>query len=342
MKGYKQMSLLEREELYALLKAGWSLGDIAKKLGRNKGTLSRELHRNRTYTRGLEKTTTRYVPCHAQEKAEKRAARQRSEAAWKGPAVLLYVKTHLKEDGWSPEQIAGRFCLEHPGTKLVHETIYQLIYAKKNKKQKLWQYLHRRKKKRQRKGGRGVHRESRIPEAISIDKRPVHIAKRGTVGHWETDNMIGRQTDKTALSVTVERKIKVTIISKVKKGARDKTDKLLKRMGQLPKTLRQTMTADNGSENTYHQEVTSQLGMLVYFCHAYQAWEKGTSENTNGRVRYYIPKGVSIDSLSEKTVRMIEWKINNTPRKCLGFKTPLECLQDLVQNTKASDRCTSD
>lgn len=338
---YRHLSLQEREELYALKKTGMSLGSIAKRLRRNKGTLSRELKRNRIYTKGLEKTSAVYFPCRAQEKAANRASKQRSEATWKGPEVYLYIREHLREDGWSPEQIAGRYCLEHQDKKLTHETIYRVIYAKENKKQKLWQYLHRSKKKRQKKGGRVVHRESRIPQAISIDHRPKIVLQRKRVGDWETDNVIGKATDKTALSVTVERKIKVTIISKVRKTAQDKADQLTQRMLQLPDALRKTMTADNGSENTNHQQITQSLKMDVYFCHAYHSWERGTGENTNGRIRYFIPKGVSIDSLDEKTIQTIEWKLNNTPRKCLGFKTPLEILQVTMRKLKSSNRCTS-
>jgi len=338
---YKHLSLQEREDLYALKKAGLSLGDIAKRLGRNKGSLSRELKRNRTLKRGLEKFSGKYLPCRAQEKADKRAIAQRSQASWKGPEVYLYVREHLIDDGWSPEQIAGRYCKKYPGEKLTHETIYTIIYAPENKKQKLWTYLHRRRKKRMRKGGRMVHRESRIPEAVSIDHRPKHVEERKQVGHWETDNVIGKQTDKTALSVTVERKIKIAIISKVKKGAKDKTEKLVARMSRLPKNLRRTMTADNGSENTNHKDITKSLEIFFYYCHAYHSWERGTNENTNGRLRYFIPKGVSIDSIDEETIRLIEWKMNNTPRKCLGFKTPLEVLEEIMQNTKTSNRCTS-
>jgi len=338
---YTHLSLAEREELYALKKAGKSLGNIAKKLGRNKSTLSRELKRNRTYTRGLEKISTLYLPCRAQEKYKKRATKQRSQASWKGSGVLLYVKDHLTDDGWSPEQIAGRYCLDNPGKKLTHETIYNIIYAPHNKKEKLWTYLHRHKKKRQKMSGRNVHKESRIPEAVSIDKRPKVVQRRKQLGHWETDNVVGKQTDKTALSVTVERKIKVTIMSKVNKGAQDKTNKLIARMSKLPKNLRKTMTADNGSENTKHKEIAESLSLLMYFCHAYHSWERGTGENTNGRIRYFIPKGVSIDSIDEETIQAVEWKINNTPRKCLGWKKPIEVLEEIMQNTKTSDRCTS-
>jgi IS30 family transposase len=240
----------------------------------------------------------------------------------------------LRNDFWSPEQIAGRYCVEHPGKKLTPETIYAVIYAPENKKEKLWTYLHRQKKKRQRMGGRMVHRESRIPEAVSIDKRPKVVNKRKQVGHWETDNVIGKRTDKTALSVTVERKLKVAIISKVHKGATDKTNLLIARMSHLPHVFRRTITADNGSENTNHKDIRAGLGMDFYYCHAYHSWERGTNENTNGRLRYFIPKGISIDTISEQTIQFVEWKMNNTPRKCLGFKTPLEVLEETMHNTK--------
>ncbi len=332
----------EREDLYAFKKAGFSLGNIAKKLGRNKGSLSRELKRNRTLKHGLEKFSGTYLPCRAQEKADKRAVTQRSQASWKGPGVLLYVKRKLTEKKWSPETIAGRLPKEHPGLHICHETIYQMVYAKQNKQFKLWKYLTIKRKKRMQKAGRSVHREGRIPEAISIDFRPRSVQRRKQVGHWETDNVIGKISDDTALSVSVERKTRVTLITKLKsKKADEKLTALFTRFSVLPEILRKTMTTDNGKENTRHKELTNQLGMQVYFCHAYHSWEKGTVENMNGRIRRYIPKGLSIDTISEETINAIEWQLNNTPRKCLNWKTPLEVLEEILQNTKTSNRCTS-
>lgn len=338
---YSQLCLEEREKIFAWDMQGLSLRDIGRKLDRSDTTIGRELKRNKLLTRGMEKLSGEYIPCRAQEKADKRTVTQRSQASWKGPGVYLYVRDHLIGDGWSPEQIAGRYCLDNPGEKLTHETIYAVIYAKENRKEKLWQYLHRQRKSRRKTHGRQVHRESRIPEAVSIDKRPKVVGRRKQIGHWETDNVIGKQTDKTALSVTVERKIKIAIVSKVKKTAADKAHKLVGRMSKLPKVLRRTMTADNGSENTDHKDITQSLDMRMYFCHAYHSWERGTVENTNGRLRYFIPKGISIDSIDEETIQKIEWKLNNTPRKCLGFKTPLEVLEEIMHNIKTSDRCTS-
>ena len=184
------------------------------------------------------------------------------------------------------------------------------------------------------KGGRTIHREGRIPEAVSIDFRPKYIERRKQSGHWETDNVIGKISDDSALSVSVERKTRLTIMSKLtSKKADEKLRVLFARFSVLPEQLRRTFTTDNGKENTRHKELTNQLGMPVYFCHAYHSWEKGTVENMNGRIRRYIPKGISIDPISENTIQKIEWELNSTPRKCLNWKTPLETLEEILHTT---------
>lgn len=328
MKGYKQLSLLERERIFGWRKEKISFREIGRRLNRPHTTLTREFLRNAKYGQ-------QYIPCKAQEKADKRAVTQRSQASWKGPEVYLYVRERLKEKQyrWSPEQIAGRLPLDHPELHICHETIYQAIYAKENKKHKLWQYLTVKRLKRMKKGGRHVHKDSRIPEAVSIDKRPKRVDRRKQVGHWETDNVNGKQTDKTALSVTVERKLRLTIMSKLTaKTADEKTKKLFERLSVFPDKIRKTMTADNGAENTNHKQISESLTIDVFFCHAYHSWERGTVENTNGRIRKFIPKGMSMDNTTEKDIAAIEQRLNNTPRKCLGFRTPYEKLQEYLKS----------
>lgn len=324
MKGYSHLSLEEREELYALKKAGFSLGDIAERLGRNKGTLSRELHRNAKYGNA-------YSPIRAQKKADRRTYLQRRKAPLKNSTIYLFVREHIRR-GWSPEIIAGRLPRVHPGESICPETIYRYIYRRNYtlKPEKLWQYLPLARKKRMKKNGRRVRRDGRIPEAVSIDFRPAIVAERITTGHWETDNLIGRQTDESALSVTVERLTRITMLTLGDKTAKEKLRGLFRRFSKLPKSLRQTLTADNGKENTNHQEITKSLNMQVYFCHAYHSWEKGTVENMNGRIRRFLPKGESLDGINEKAIAVIEWELNNTPRKCLNFKTPLEMLTEIM------------
>ena len=213
---YRHLDLEDRERLYALREQGKSLRSIAKVLKRSQSSLTRELRRNIKY--GNEYFRNEYVPCKAQQLAEKRSRRQRYKAPLKSPAIFLYVRKHLREDGWSPETIAGRIRIDHPELSICHETIYQYIYAKRTKSRgmDLEQYLTLKRKRRMQQNGRSVRRHSKIPEAVSIDLRPKAVQKRKQLGHWETDNVIGKTTDKTALSVTVERKTRFTIITKLK------------------------------------------------------------------------------------------------------------------------------
>ncbi len=183
--------------------------------------------------------------------------------------------------------------------------------------------------------GRSVHRISKIPEAVSIETRPKVVARRKQLGHWETDNIIGKQTDNTALSVTVERVTRLTLLNKLfDRSAVVKTTTVAASLKQFPKDFKRTLTADNGSENTNHREITTLTGMLVYFCHPYHSWEKGTVENTNGRIRRSIPKGISIDSLTDEYIAALEYKLNSTPRKCLQYLTPYEMVHKLLATTR--------
>jgi len=310
---YRHLDLEERERLYALREQGKSLRSIAKILKRSQSSLTRELQRNIKY--GREYFKNEYLPCKAQKLAEKRSAKQRYKAPLKNPETFLYVRKHLRKDGWSPETIAGRLRLDHPELSICHETIYQYIYAKRTKTRgmHLEQYLTLKRKRRMKQNGRSVHRHSKIPEAVSIDLRPKAVQKRKQLGHWETDNVIGKQTDKTALSVTVERKTRFTIITKLKdRTAATKTTALINR---LQVYVTKTLTTDNGAENTNHQQIANTLDLAMYFCHPYHSWEKGTVENTNGRIRRYIPKGVSIESITDEYIAALEEKLNHTPRK---------------------------
>lgn len=331
MKGYQQLTLAEREIIHGMLLQGKTLRSIGKKLRRSHTSISRELRRNIKY--GNEYFKNEYLPCKAQKLADKRKVQQRYKAPLKSPRIFLYVRKHLRDDGWSPEVIAGKLRLDHPELSICHETIYQYIYSKKTKTRgmHLEQHLVLGRKKRMKQNGRSVRRQSKIPEAVSIDLRPKIVARRRQIGHWETDNVIGKQTDKTALSVTVERVTRVTVITKLPdRKAATKTTALTNRLGNYANVLRKTLTADNGSENTNHQAITADLGMKVYFCHAYHSWEKGTVENTNGRIRRYIPKGVSIDLLPNEYITALEDKLNSTPRKCLQYLTPYEMMQKLL------------
>jgi IS30 family transposase len=204
----------------------------------------------------------------------------------------------------------------------------------------LEQYLTLKRHKRMKKFGRSVHRLGHIPEAISIEKRPKRILSRKQLGHWETDNVVGKSTDATTLSVTVERKTRFAVLTKLTdRTANTKAEALIRRLRMFPSDVRRSITADNGLENIRHQQVTRKTGMPMYFCHAYHSWEKGTVENTNGRIRRYIPKGISLDGISKETIEKLETILNTTPRKCLQYKTPYEMMIKL--RTHTNEWCTS-
>ena len=311
--------------MYALKEQGFSLREIGRRLGRDHTSLLDELRNNARYG-------TEYIPCRAQRLSDKRGWKQRCHAPLKNPTVFLFVRENLRI-GLSPDEIAGRLPLIHPGESVSYETIYRYIYSRRMKRYKYWQYLTLGRKKRMKKEGRGIRRDSsgKIPSSISIDLRPEVVAARSRVGDWETDNIIGQQTDKTALSVTVERVTKVTLLTKLSdRLAVTKRDALTNRLRVFPKEIRLTLTTDNGSENSLHKQISQKLGLLMFFCHAYHSWEKGTVENMNGRIRRYIPKGISIDQITEEQIKEVEIRLNSTPRKCLGYLTPYEKMSQVL------------
>src|SRR3989344_3131202 len=326
---YKQLSLEEREHIYALKLAGFKITQIARRLNRHHSSIGRELRKNARYGKG-------YIPCKAQELADKRAKDQRTKAPLKNPLVFVYVRKKLRLS-WSPETISGRLSLEQE--HICPETIYQYIYGK-GKHYKLWEYLPKAHKKRKT-TGRSVHKKARINGAISIEFRPKRIEKRTQLGHLETDLMEGKRTDKTVLSVEVERKTRYTMLTKLKnKKAQTKVNKVgkkLKTLQSLSKSrnsLVKSITTDNGPENTKPTTLSQLLAVKVYNTHPYSSWEKGTVENTIGRIRRYIPKGVSLNQYSSSQIQWLENHLNNTPRKCLDYLTPNEALAKEVNKHK--------
>ena len=337
MKRYHHLSLEEREKLFCLHEQRISLREIAKVLGRSDTSLGRELKRNKTGQgqRSHEYFASEYLPATAQKKAKRIAQKQRRKAPLKEPLIWLYVREHLRQPfNWTPEEISGTLSKEHPLKCISPEAIYQYIYRESTKRYKLWKLLSHSRKYRMKKLGRKIQRAGHIPGSISIEKRPTYIQKRRQLGHWETDNIVGKMSDETALSVTVERVTRFTIITKLKdRSAQLKSDALIQRLGVLTPKARRTITADNGKENSHHSKVKTCLGMQMYFTHSYASWEKGSVENMNGRIRRYIPKGVSIDSISEEYIQRIEDKLNNTPRKCLNYLTPQQRMNILIATT---------
>lgn len=326
MKKYQHLAIGERELIFLYHQQGKSNREIARLIGKDQRTIGRELKRNsESEKKGGER---QYSPFRAQSLADQR--RKDSKLKVKkltDPALRGWVIRKLGK-GWSPEQIAGRLKLKVSDLAVSYETIYQFIYARENRKVRLWELLRRRHSRRQFTGLRKVKRKRLIPGRIFIEQRPEEANLRLVVGHWETDNMEGLRKTPACVSVNVDRRSYVVKLGKLKnKKAEEKENSLVNQLGKLPRRLVRTLTMDNGLENCRHQKVARKLGCQTYFCNPYHSWEKGTVENTIGLVRQYLPKGTNLTEITQGELSWIAWQLNHRPRKKLGYYTPSEIFE---------------
>ena len=313
-RNYKQFSLEERCEIARLHAYGQSLRQIAANLGRTASSVSREMKRNSGVQVG-------YTPAYADDLAWGR--RWQGSRLARQPDLRQAVLDRLAM-GWSPEQVSGRLALEHSAFSISHESIYRFIHARiASTKDYNWRhYLPRAKSKR---GWRHhSHKPTgHIKDRVSIEQRPRYIAKRRQPGHWETD-LIMFSNHKDNLLVAQERSSRFVFIARQDgKAAQPTVDRLKAWLAPLPPSLRRTLTQDNGPEFFFHHQLNP-LGIQTYFCHPHSPWQKGGIENMNGRIRRYIPLKTKPDSCSEADITALAARLNSTPRKCLGFKTPEE------------------
>lgn len=314
-KTYTHLSIYERELIAVFKSQGQSLRAIARTLHRDPGTLCRELKRNAPPIR-----TGYYLAHKAQARADGRACESRTHTRLKNDRLRRYVDGRIRK-GWSPELIAGRLTIRHPDLSISHEAIYQWIYSDARQ---LIPFLVRSHRARQRRGYSRRHQTAHIPGRVSIRQRPRQVQQRRQVGHWETDTVISRKSPQ-ALQVTVERTTRYTRLAQLgKKGAREMSIALTRRLSRVPQALRRSITYDNGSENAAHLRTNRVLGTCSWFCEPYHSWERGTVENTIGLVRRFFPKKTDFATIAPHEIRSVERWLNNRPRKCLGFKTPAE------------------
>lgn len=319
------LSLQERELIHNMVWDKLSIREIARRLGRNPSTISREINRN---TPPLVK---RYTPHVAQEKYEYRKQTVRQRPRLKDPKIIVYLKEKLKLS-WSPEQIAGRWNRTHKKLAISHEAIYQYIYVstRPGDEDDLRVYLRRKHKRRQRKYILFKEPKTTIPNRVSIDLRPKEVNRRTTCGHWEGDSLVSKKNT-VSLQTLSERKSKLVRISKLPRRTSVETyQAVVNKLHEYPEKLRQTLTLDNGTENAGHEKITKKINTQCYFAHPYHSWERGTNENTNGLIRYYFPKGTDFAIVSEEEIKRVENLLNNRPRKCLRYRTPLEIFNRAV------------
>ena len=306
---YAQLTRDQRYQIYALLKAAQTQTQIAMIIGCHKSTISRELRRNRG-NKG-------YRPRQAQLLAQGR--RYQSHPPRIAAQTWLLVELLLQQQ-WSPEQIAGRLKLEQQPT-VSPERIYRYIYTDKQQGGHLYRHLRSQKQQRKRYGGQA--RRAQIPNRISIDERPAIVADKTRLGDWEADTIIGARHKGAILSCT-ERKSKLTLLRKLQnKGAGEVKRHCIALLSSCADQVH-TITVDNGKEFSDHKDIAAALQTDIYFAHPYASWERGLNENTNGLIRQYFPKKCDFARVTHEEVQRVAVRLNNRPRKTLGFRTPNE------------------
>lgn len=321
-----RLTLKERIQIETLLNENKSKAYIAKTLKRARSTITREV--NKFDISDKVKYSAELAHWHAKDDY---LNKRNTDKISNYKRLRIYVFKGLLSE-WTPEQISGRLKDDFPNDPIMsisHESIYRFIYkhpqASLNKK--LIKLLVR-KKTRRRPSKKRRKTGSKIINQVSIDLRPKHIDLRQEIGHWEGDLMIGKN-QKSAIGTIVERKSRYTLIIKLKaRNSKEIAKMFSKELNKLNPIFKKTMTYDNGIEMARHQEITYKTGMKIYFAHPYSSWERGTNENTNGLIRRYLPKGTDFNLIDKKSLIEIQEKLNNRPRKIIGFKTPKEIMQN--------------
>ena len=316
---YRHFTLEERRTLFRLLGAKLPIREIASQLGRHRSTIYREIARNEFRE---VKQYRGYYPVTAEDNARRRRRRQRRLVR------DAQLRTHVVEKlklWWSPEQIAGRLKIAGEDGRLCHETIYQFVYSPEGRALELHRHLLRARRLRRQRFGRKP-RGLKIPLERTIAQRPAEIGERHAIGHWEADLLIFRRAHgKSNVTSLVERKSRLTrLISNVDRRSRQVIGAIAEALRPLPATARQTITFDRGSEFLGYQHLARKHGIEAYFCDPHSPWQKGTVENTNGRLRRFLPGELDLSTLTPARLQEIETHMNTTPRKCLGFRTPQE------------------
>lgn len=321
---FTQLSLDERETIQQLRWEKQSLRTIAKTLGRNVSTISREL--------ATHQRAHRYHPRLAQERTREMRQQRGKRTRLKDPRIREYVEEKLRQEQWSPEQISGRLPLDHPGLSTNHESIYLYIYSRcerdgwgsKVQGEDLRPYLRRKHKRRNRKYRLWPDERGHIRNRVGIEERPQYIEKRKQLGHWEGDSMVSGKS-LAALNTLVERATGLLRMSKLANLSAAETKRVVvSQLLSLPLSARRTLTSDNGHENGDHEQIAKEVSIRWFFCHVYASHERGTNENTNGLIRQYFPKGTDFATVSDEAVAVVENQLNNRPRKRLHYKTPNE------------------
>jgi IS30 family transposase len=325
---YTHLSEPERVCIFHQRMIDLSNAEIGRRLQRHRATIGRELKRFHQHPGWP--YYHQYFPDAADHLARQRRARPRGFRWTRHRPLLAYVLRKLRQE-WSPQQIAGRLRLDFPADKRMrvsHASIYRYVRADRRAGGSLWKRLRQGFKLRRKPYGTGPRR-CRIPDRVGIEQRPLEAQSRKRKGHWEADTMLARNG---RLATCVERKSRYVVIARLSDGrAVEFNAAAIRCFKKIPRRWRKTITTDNGSEFVEHKQLGSRLGFKTFFANPYSSWERGSNENTNGLIRQYLPRDTDLSHLSYQRVARIAARLNNRPRKCLGYRTPAEVLGPVLR-----------
>jgi len=329
-----ELSVHEREEISKGIYAFEKGRDIAKRLGRDPGTISREIR----------KQAKKKVWCYSAQRGQdivdaNRSKRGRKRKLDTNDTLREYVYEKLRQE-WSPEEIANRLKMEYRDDttmRVSHETIYQHLYClpRGSLKKELMAGL--RLQRRRRLSRAAIHaRRPGIKDIISISERPKEAQGRTVPGHWEGDLILGKG-NASALGTLVERTTRLTLLVPLKdKDVMSVKKEFEKAFKRIPTKFKKSLTYDRGTEMARHKLFTKDTGIKVFFADPYCPWQRGTNENTNGLIRQYFPKGTDFREVSLYKIKLAEERLNSRPRKVLNYHTPSEKFYSLITKKKVA------
>ncbi|MBU9385852.1 IS30 family transposase [Burkholderia gladioli] len=325
----RALTLSEREDISRGVSAGLSIRAIARQLNRAPSTISREIARNGG--------TDHYRALEADERALQAALRPKCCLLEQNRRLRYAVERKLCRE-WSREQVSGWLKNRYPddeAMRVSHETIYRSLFVQTRGvlKKELQYHLRTQRKMRHSRSSSTKGARNKIADAVSIHERPAEAADRAVPGHWEGDLVSG--ANNTHVATLVERRSRFTIIVKVKgKDTVSVVAGLKREVKRLPQHLRKSLTWDRGMELASHKDFTIATDVKVYFCDPRSPWQRGTNENTNRLLRQYLPHGTQLDQYSQAELNKIAARLNERPRKTLGFMSPADKLCEAVAATR--------
>jgi IS30 family transposase len=311
---------MEREEISRSLALGWGVQAISRQLSRSASSISREIRRNATQ-RACYRATA------AQRRAQRCARRARRRRKLTQPWLARYVGVRLMV-GWSPQQIAARLKRDYPrdmAKRISHETIYASIYIiPRGELRRTLVACLRQHRKVRRPRYRSRERRGQIPNRTPIGLRPPEVQTRRVPGHWEGDLLKGR-ANRSAVGTLVERTTRLVLLARMPApDSLSVCQGFARKLGPVPAPLRKSLTYDQGREMARHEVLRKRLRLQTYFADPHSPWQRGSNENTNGLLRQYLPRDTDLALRSQRELNAIAARLNNRPRKTLGWMTPNE------------------